>query len=256
MTSPDRLASGSRLRRARRRAKISQVLAAEIVRDIVESSLRQGDQLPTEAAMLEEFGVGRASLREALRLLEAYGLISIRQGQRGGPVVGAIRSQDVGRVLSFYFHMAGATYGELVEARLVIAPVMARLAAERQDPRAMQQLRDVMARERDASFEEPEYLQCANDFHDAVSGSSGNRVLDLLGRSLRAMYQEGTSSGALLPRHSRPGTRRLHKEIGEAILDGQGDLAARLTESHLERLAAVQFERTPALRGDRINWES
>ena len=112
-----------RLREARRRAKISQIVAAEIVRFVVDEQLREGDRLPTEAEMLEEFGVGRGSLREALRLLEAYGLISIRQGQNGGPVVATLRAEDVSRMLSFYFHLVGATYAELIEARLIIEPV-------------------------------------------------------------------------------------------------------------------------------------
>jgi GntR family transcriptional regulator, transcriptional repressor for pyruvate dehydrogenase complex len=251
----ERRFSATPVRTSRRRAKISQVLATEIVRDIVESGLQEGDQLPTEAEMVEEFDVGRASLREALRLLESYGLITIRQGQRGGPIVGAIRPADVGRMLSFYLHMTGATYGELLEARLVIEPVMARLAAERQDPTTMQQLREVMEREQAASFEEPEYLRSADAFHFIVSGMSGNRVLDLLGRGLRAMYQERIHSGALLPRYARSASRRLHREIGEAILAGQGELAARLMESHLQSLASMQYERTPNLRGDRIAWD-
>src|ERR1700761_3394215 len=102
----------ARLREARRRAKISQIVAAEIVRYVVDERLEEGDRLPTEAEMLEEFGVGRGSPREALRLLEAYGLISIRQGQNGGPVVATLRPQDLSRTLSFYFHLTGATYAE------------------------------------------------------------------------------------------------------------------------------------------------
>ena len=88
-----------RLREARRRAKISQIVAAEIVRFVVDEQLREGDRLPTESEMLEQFGVGRGSLREALRLLEAYGLISIRQGQNGGPVLATLRAEDVARTL-------------------------------------------------------------------------------------------------------------------------------------------------------------
>jgi len=233
---------------------MAQIVASEIVRDIVELGLRPGDHLPTEAEMLEQFDVGRGSLREALRLLESYGLISIRQGQNGGPIVAEIHPRDLARTLSFYFHMTGATYGELVEARLIIEPVMARLSAERQDSESMEQLRLVMAREQVASFDEPEYVRRADDFHYVVSGMSGNRVLDLIGRALRTLYQDRTGSGALLPHDSRPATRRLHQEIGDAILEGQGALAAAQMSSHLRSLAAAQYERTPSLRHERIAW--
>ncbi len=193
-----------RLREARRRAKISQIVAAEIVRFVVEEQLHEGDRLPTESEMLDQFGVGRGSLREALRLLEAYGLISIRQGQNGGPVLATLRAEDVARTLSFYFHLTGASYAELIEARLIIEPVMARLAAERQHPEHMAQLRATTEREQAAPLDDPEYLTCADEFHYMVSGMSGNRVLDLLGRALRTMFQERVQHGSLLRRGVTP----------------------------------------------------
>jgi GntR family transcriptional repressor for pyruvate dehydrogenase complex len=245
----------ARLREARRRAKISQIVAAEIVRYVVEQRLEEGDRLPNEADMLQEFGVGRGSLREALRLLEAYGLISIRQGQNGGPVLATLRPQDLSRTLSFYFHLTGATYAELTEARMIIEPVMARLAAERQHPGDMQQLREITEREQQAPLADPEYLVCADEFHYAVSGMSGNRVLDLLGRSLRTMFQERVGYGSVLPDEDRRRNRRVHKQISEAILAGNGARAERLMARHLQELADALSERVPYGGSDRITWD-
>jgi len=253
-SSQVRAPKGRVSRATRRRSKVSHLVASEIVRDIVEMGLKEGDQLPNESAMLEEFDVGRASLREALRMLESFGLIAIKQGQKGGPVVAAIDPVDLARSLSFYFHMTGATYGDLIEARLIIEPVMARLAAERQDEEQMKQLREVIEREQEAPLDEPVYVARANEFHYMVSGMSGNHVLDLIGRSLRALYQEGTRSGALLPPETRPVARELHKEISEAIIGGDGELAQSLMARHLERLADAQFEQTPNLKDQRVTW--
>ena len=244
-----------RIRAARRRVKISQVIASEIVREIVERDLREGDRLSTETDMLEDFDVGRASIREALRILEGYGLISIRQGQNGGPVVATLGPEDPARTLSFYLHVTGATYGELIEARLVLEPVMARLAAERQDPEGLRQLREITDREQGAPLEGPEYLQCAEQFHMVVSGMSGNGVLDLVGRALRNLFQQGTSLGELLPPDARPLNRTVHRDISDAILHGDGDRAARLTEDHLRHLARAVDERIGTLRGDRVIWD-
>ena len=251
-----RTAPPLRLREARRRAKISQIVAAEIVRYVVEERLREGDRLPTEAEMLDQFGVGRGSLREALRLLEAYGLISIRQGQNGGPVLATLRAEDVARTLSFYFHLTGATYAELIEARLIIEPVMARLAAERQHPDHMAQLRDTTEREQKASLEDPDYLTCADEFHYMVSGMSGNRVLDLLGRALRTMFQERVQHGSLLPEDSRRKNRKVHQQISDAIQAGNGPRAERLMARHLGDLAGALDEQIPHFSGDRITWEA
>jgi GntR family transcriptional repressor for pyruvate dehydrogenase complex len=242
-------------RAPQRPAKMSQIIAAEIVRGIVTDGLREGDRLPTEVEMLQQFDVGRASIREALRILESYGLIAIRQGQGGGPVVSAIDPQDLARTLSFYFHLTGSTFGELAEARAVIEPVMARLAAERRDPEQMRVLEDVMEREAAASLENPEYITMANEFHYAVSGLSGNSVLDLLGRALRMLYTTRISGGGILPPEARPASRRLHREIGEAILSGRADVAQQLMESHVHDLAELQAERTPEVMDQRVIWD-
>jgi GntR family transcriptional repressor for pyruvate dehydrogenase complex len=65
--------------------KTSERVAAAIVSEIVSRGLGAGDRSPNEATMLERFQVGRASLREALRILEVHGLISLRSGPGGGP---------------------------------------------------------------------------------------------------------------------------------------------------------------------------
>src|SRR5215207_8330843 len=65
----------------RRIRKTSEVVAMQIVKDIVDRGLVEGDRLPLEAAMVREYRVSRASLREALRLLEVQGLISLRPGR-------------------------------------------------------------------------------------------------------------------------------------------------------------------------------
>lgn len=246
-----------RARLARSRAKVSQLIAAEIVRDIVENDLQEGDRLPTEAAMLEEFDVGRASIREGLRVLEGLGLISIRQGQLGGPVVAKLRPEDLGRTLSFYFHATGSTYGELIEARLIIEPIMARLAAERRLPEQMEQLREALAAEADAPIDDPFYVTSADRFHYVVSGLSGNSVLDILGQSLRGLYQQRILPGAIVTDPSvRESVRKTHRKIGDAILAGKGAQAEKLMREHLRSLSDAQAADTPDLWDERVDWQS
>jgi GntR family transcriptional repressor for pyruvate dehydrogenase complex len=246
----------SRRRIAKRRRKVSQVIASEIVREIIDNKLEAGDRLATEAELVDQFDVGRASVREALRILEGYGLVSIRQGQSGGPVVASLRPEDLSRSLAFYFHITGATYDDLIGARLLIEPVMARLAAERQSPAHIEQLREVADREQRAGFEDAEYIAAADEFHYVVSGMSGNRALDLLGRGLRTLYQARIVEElpALGP-EQRPHNRETHRRIADAILAQDGERAEQLMEEHLRELAEALFERTPALRNERIIWE-
>ena len=223
-----------------------------ILDEIIEEGLKPGDRLPTEASMLEQFDVGRASIREALRILEIYGLIEIRQGQRGGPIVAELNARDLGRSLTFFFYITGATYDELLEARLLIEPPMARLAAERQDPKLLEELR--ISLEHEATAPEEDYLHCANTFHYIVAGASGNRVLDLLGRSMRGLYADRLTADGLFPDEGRPKVRNLHAKIGALILEGKGQRAEKLMREHLQELADLQRSLTPWVMDERVKW--
>ena len=114
----------------RRSSKTSEIVALEIVRDIVAQGLKPGDRLPLEAEMLSQYRVSRSSLREALRLLEVQGLIAIRPGPGSGTVVGRVLPGNLARTLTLYLHMSGATYDQLLDAWTAAEPLLARLAAE------------------------------------------------------------------------------------------------------------------------------
>ena len=90
-----------------RTLKTSESVARDIVHDIVSGGLRTGDRLEPEALMLEQYGVSRESLREGLRLLEAQGLISIRRGPGGGPIVGRVDPANFGRMSTLFYHLVG-----------------------------------------------------------------------------------------------------------------------------------------------------
>src|SRR5512146_2271080 len=113
----------------RRTLKTSEVVALEIVRDIVSQDLKPGDRLPLESEMLVQYRVSRSSLREALRLLEVQGLIAIRPGPGAGTVVGRVLPGNLARTLTLHLHMLGANYDELLEAWVESEPLLARLAA-------------------------------------------------------------------------------------------------------------------------------
>src|SRR4029078_1313915 len=76
--------------------KTSEVVAFAVARDIVDHGLQSGDGWLLEAEMVEQYHVSRESLREALRLLEAQGIVSIRRGPGGGPGLGPAAAMDLG----------------------------------------------------------------------------------------------------------------------------------------------------------------
>ena len=115
--------------RRRRPQKTAERVAGEIVRDIVARDLGSGAHLPLEAAMAAQYGVSRSSVREALRILEVQGLISLKPGPGGGPVVGVVEATYLARTESLYFHLAGATYRDLIATQAVLEPLCAAAAA-------------------------------------------------------------------------------------------------------------------------------
>jgi GntR family transcriptional repressor for pyruvate dehydrogenase complex len=229
-----------------RSVKISERIAAALVADIVAGGLAPGSRLPNEAAMLERFQVGRASLREALRILEIYGLIILQPGPGGGPIVSAIDAKSVARTFSLYLNLVGATILELQEARLQIEPIMARMAAEEQDPAAMARLQAALEFEAGVSPEGSAYIDAANNFHATLATLTTNKVLNLLATALQDLYVMPLVAVGVPSQTTDASIRNEHRAIGEAILAGDADLAEDLTRRHvtvyLERLKSVAPE--------------
>ena len=234
----------------RRTEKISEVVAREIVHDM--RGMTSGSKLPPEALMLDKYRVGRASLREALRLLEVQGLIVIRPGPGGGPVVASVDSRHFARMASLYFHLSGATYRDLVEARLVMEPVMARLAAERQDPQDLADLQRFVQVEPEGN-EPGQYLRHSTEFHALLSGMSGNPVLDLMGRSLKDLYTDRLE-GLIFPDEARARVQEEHAAIARAIVKGNAARAEKLMREHMVEFVQFAGQRNPGIFSEIVDW--
>jgi DNA-binding FadR family transcriptional regulator len=214
--------------------KVSELIARRIVDEIVTRELQPGDMLPSETAMLERYKVGRSSLREALLLLEVLGLISRKPGRKGGPVVGKVSPGDFGGIATLYFRLGGITYRQLIESRLILQPISARLAAERREPSLMAQLKDLLARSEDVDLDDDHaYLALILEYQAAVTGVAGNPILTLFGQMLGDIYSTRLE-GAIAPRPQRKKNLQIHMEIAEAILAGDGTLAEARARAHME----------------------
>lgn len=251
--TPDTRPDGAEYNQLARGSKISERVAATLVSDIVSEGLKAGDRLPNEAAMIARFGLGRGSIREALRILEVHGIITLRSGPGGGPRVNSVHPQDVSRALSLHLNQIGSTMGELVSARRFLEPTVARLAAETQDPEGLERLREALAREEIIEVGDPRYIQAANDFHWVLATMTGNRVLDLLATALKEMYTSRVVGGGLASETTAPDIRLEHRAIGEAILAADGVTAEALAREHMDRyLGRVQS--VPGFSESLITW--
>ena len=208
----------------RRPAKTAETVAAAIVRDIVSRNLGPGDTLPSEAAMLAHYRVSRASLREALRLLEVQELIRLKPGPGGGPIVTAVDPRNLAKMTTLYLHLGGATYQELFEAVLVMAPISAERAARNGDRSLVSAAMKPFLLE-EQPLQGPAYWTVTNEFHGSVEALAGNRVIELLGRIVGNIWHEHIvtrmDTGAV-----REQIHAEHRDIAKAIMAKQPSKAA------------------------------
>ena len=237
-----------------RHVKRSELLAREIVEEIISRGLQPGDVLPPESAMLSRYNVGRASLREALRMLETQGLVTLKPGPGGGPVVGSVEPANLGRTATLYFRLDGATCGLLAEAMLILDPWLAELAAQRADQAlARAELEEVNLATDRAGRDPDAVWRTAPNFHDVIYKLSGNGVLKTVASSLGAVFRSQVLSQVDL---SRAQDRFLadHRRIANAICAGEAAKARRLAHGHMEDIIGTASELNPALMDRTIEW--
>ena len=236
----------------RRSEKVSAVIAREIVRDIARQRLAPGTTLESESAMLRRYQVARASLREALRILETHGLIRIKPGPGGGPVVSNVSTADFGRMATLFFQVHDIRFAELVEARLILEPVMARLAAERRDPADNEELRAIAKAGIDAD-DDASWREASRAFHDKVLSMSGNGLLSLVGGSFHDIFRDRVS-GLMFAGRQRDQVKKVHAEIAEAIAAGDAEAAESLMREHMLDYQRAVAKREPNLLEEVVDW--
>lgn len=236
--------------RERRMVKTSETVALNIVRDIVARGLTAGDRLPLETAMLQEYRVSRASLREALRLLEVQGLISIRPGPGGGPVVGKVDARNLARTASLYFHLGGMRYGDIFATQEALEPICAQLAATHPDrAERMASFTDAATLPRDGT----DYHAATSGFHTAVYALVGNAVLALITRAITSIISSHIIS-TMDPVELHEPIAQEHARIARAISAGYGARAYRLTLGHFQAQHEWYQRNWPSRVEEIIEW--
>ena len=233
----------------RRITKTSETVALNIVRDITARGLKSGDRLPLEAAMLQEYRVSRASLREALRLLEVQGLISLKPGPGGGPVVGTVDTRHLARTVSLYFHLGGMKYGDIFTTQEILEPACAELAARHPD--RSERMRPYI--DADVPLEGFRYHAATVDFHTAVYELAGNGVLTLITGAITSIISTHIVS-TMDPVELHESILDEHKELARAIAAGHASKAHRLMAAHFKSQHDYYRQRWPARFDEFIEW--
>lgn len=237
----------------RRTLKTSELVALDIVRDIVNQGLKAGDRLPLEAQMLVHYRVSRSSLREALRLLEVQGLIAIRPGPGSGTVVGRVLPGNFARTMTLYLHMSGVTYSELLDAWMLTEPMLAELAARNPDREGVKAAMEPFLDGSDSCRGEMRRIPAGLAFHDVVAELAGNRVLSLQLQAIGFIVAEHILNTA--PREKlEDQIVDDHSAVARAILDGKPQLARKLMTAHVEHVVEDFKSFWPRRVGEKVQW--
>jgi GntR family transcriptional regulator, transcriptional repressor for pyruvate dehydrogenase complex len=236
--------------------KIPEVLAREILDNIVSRKLGPGDRLPPEAVMTEQYEVGRGSLREALRILEILGMITLKPGPRGGPMVAGIDSSDYARTATFYYHAKGGTVRDLLYCRMALEPAAVRVIAERKEQADIQKLREVIAGEVEmtASAQSAEW-SLDIQFHHLMAKLSNNPILELSCSSLVDAHYQRMRNLPPAPRKQQVLIARMHSEIVDSAEAGDAYEAERLMREHIGNMVKYLENRYPAYLREVVAWQ-
>jgi DNA-binding FadR family transcriptional regulator len=230
-------AAPARRRQSSNRPKKTAILVAQrIVDEIVDQGLQPGAALLPERVMLPRYEVARGTLRESLRILETYGLITIKTGPGGGPVVADAGSRPLASVIALVLQMSRTSFRSIMDARLQLEPLLAKEAAERRSEEDLAALRESIEEMRAAIDDVGEFLNQNHFFHSAVAKAAKNPVLFNMVASLN-WIQDGTAVGIDYPAKTRNAIVSAHRRIYQALEAGDPQMAEAAMRIHIGEFA-------------------
>lgn len=217
--------------------RVSQVIVDQIRLLIHQGKLRPGDRLPSERELCTRFGVSRVTVREALRVLEAGGLVEIRVGAHGGAFVTMPSNERLGEGLADLLKLSPLTAAEVTEARMIFELGIVPLVVERATKEDIAALNEICARQR-RSLKDKEYsVTLSAEFHVRVAACTHNAAIEMLVQSFHGpLLMSLREAQTLAPLMGRRGNTE-HQEFVDAVERGDVDGATDIMRIHLQRTA-------------------
>jgi len=225
----------------KRQAKLSSQVAEQIQQLILSRDLKPGDRLPTERELGETFKVSRTVIREAIRTLEALGLVESQTGS--GTYVRAMQGKDVASSLGMFINSQRKPFSldALMEIRQVLEIEMVKLAAERATKENIKQLENNLEMMCQTVPDPDEFSKWDLEFHLVLADACGNQlfgiILEPLTESLFELIWTGTST---------PGAAQdacqYHRDILDCIKEKDSEGAVKVMRAHLDQAYRVTAE--------------
>lgn len=174
--------------------KTAELVAGQLRRKIVRGELRPGDLLAPETELLNQFGISRPTLREALRILESEQLITVRRGARGGAIVCEPSANAAARNLGLVLQHRGTTLEDVYTARTLIERECAKFVARKRTKADLKLLWAEVERGESVLHDPNLLIRAHTEFHALVVRLARSQTLELLDGMLRSIVDRGNIS--------------------------------------------------------------
>ena len=202
--------------------KVSDNIISQIRDSILSGQLKPGDRLASEKELISQFGVSKATMREALRVLEVMGLIEIRKGISGGAFVAEVDMRTTIHSIINFLHFQPISIKEITMLRYLIEPTVARIAAVRTTHKDIQRLREIIGET--VASEETEVSKEIG-FHRYLARIAENTLLILIIDFIDNLLRSLKSKLNLDPEFYQ-GVRKAHQLILECLIQKAPQAAA------------------------------
>ena len=218
------------------RPKLSDMAAEAVVQFITHENLQPGDKLPTEKELSDRLGIGRTSVREGIRQLDAVGLLATYQGKgvylREVTIESLFASQKRIPVASF-LTLSKNELLDILAIRLMIESEACQLAAERIQPHEIEELQAIQLAMLKALARREEFIAYDIQFHKQILVASGNVILPKLFEFIRDLYSKQLTLASMVPQ-AMERALHFHEKILSALENKHTAQAVEYLHQHLE----------------------
>jgi len=228
--------------------KLAAQIARRIESDVVAAGWPVGTVVGSEPALQERYGVSRAVLREAVRIVEHHQVARMRRGRSGGLIVSAPEVTAFAQALAVYLTSVRTTESQVMQARLLLEPTAAGMAAKAITEEGISELRAALSREGPQSSAGSDAVR--NGLHVALGRLSGNPAIAVFIEVLNLLsWHRIDEHVAVQPKKPKlyAEAHEAHRRIADAVIAGDTALAETRVAKHLRALA-TWFENTERRR--------
>jgi len=234
---------------------LSKEVETQIRASINAGIYKPGDKLPSERELVEQFKVSRVTVRDGLKNLQSFGLITIKRGMNAGAYVSDPSPRPIIQSIDNLIQMKKASFAHLIETRLYIEPNVAGVAAAQRTPDDVTTLSRLLDQAEKALRRSRKEARLINvRFHLEVCRITNNALLVFLSESITQVFSAMIieKTGTKLSKEEIHKLIEDHRSILQAIDDGDSTMASELTKAHLIKTYYTYAKILPHARSDSV----